>query len=158
MASGFEDRAEVGNLAQRIYDTSTECLMAHSIRAVEKYLRDIYSFDTQIVLQPCEHVYADMGRLSWSSVAKNKGHITYIRFWDNKDLDKNHKRFCIAHELYHIVWSVGSSSDVPRDRKTESICDTFANDLCFLHDKFYEAQAKINNGEIRFHGLPFRSV
>jgi Zn-dependent peptidase ImmA (M78 family) len=99
-----------------------------------------------------------MGRLSWSSVAENKGDVTYIRYWNNRDFDKNHKRFCIAHELYHIIWSVGSSSGVPRNAKTEYFCDAFANDLCSKHDKFYEAQAKIKNGEIRFHGLPFKSV
>ncbi len=158
MKKEFERVAVAEQLAQHIYDTASGCLMAHSIRAVEKYLRETYNFDTQIVLQPCQHVFRDMGRLSWSSVAANRGHITYITYLDDKDLDKNHKRFCIAHELYHVIWSVGTSSGVSRTTGTEQICDHFANDLCRKHDRFYEEQAGTNNGSIRFQGLPFRST
>jgi hypothetical protein len=39
-----------------------------------------------------------------------------------------------------------------------AICDHFANDLCHKHDQFYKQQAETKNGEIRFQGLPFRSV
>jgi hypothetical protein len=158
MSNGYRtpDTAEL--TAQRIYDSSTECLMAHSIRAVERHLREVFQFNTQIVLTPCPDVFTDMGRLSWSSVASNSGHLTFIRYWDNKDLDKNHKRFCIAHELYHIIWSIATAADVPRTPEVEKMCDHFANELCRHHDKFYADQAKINNGDIRFQGLPFRSA
>ena len=158
MPGDFELSATAEDLAQRIYDTSTGCLMAHSIRSVEKYLRETYNFDTQIVLQPCSHVLSDMDRLSWSSVAQNSGHITYIRYWDNTELDNTRRRFCIAHELYHVIWSIGTASSLVRGIGTEQIFDHFANDLCRKHDKFYADQAKINNGDIRFLGLPYRSV
>lgn len=158
MANGFSSSGKAEELAQIIYDRAVGCLMAHSIRAVEKHLREQYEFDTQIVLDACPHVRSDTGRLSWCSVAQHSGHITYIRYWDDKDLGHNHKRFCVAHELYHIIWSVASSSAVPREVRSEQVCDHFANELCKKHDKFYEEQAKKNNGDIRFHGLPLKSV
>src|ERR1700744_5696656 len=132
-ATKFEDCYVAGGLAHQIYNTSFECLMAHSIRAVEKYLRDFHNFDTQIVLEPNKNVRDDTGRLSWCSVASNSGNITYIYFQEDADLEKSRKRFCIAHELYHVIWSVGSSSSVPRDKAVESTCDVFANDLCRMH-------------------------
>ena len=158
MATGFEAPATAERLAKSIYDISTECLMAHSIRSVERYLRETYKFDTQIVLKPSKTVFPDMGRLSWCSVAANSGDLTYIFFHDDPEWDRNRKRFCIAHELYHVIWSVGSAANVPRHKMTESLCDLFANDLCRHHDAFYEEQAKAANQFIRFQGLPYRSV
>jgi hypothetical protein len=158
MANNFGDATVAGELARKAYDLSTECLMAHSIRAVEKYLRDTYNFDTQIVLEASKEVLSDVGRMSWCSVAENSGDLTYIWFQYDPEWDRSRKRFCIAHELYHVIWSVGTASKVPRNKAVESTCDVFANDLCKFHDKFYDDQAKIQNLNIRFQGLPYRSV
>lgn len=159
MPNEFRQSATAEKLAKQIFDGCTVCLMAHSIRATEKHLREVYKFDTQIVLQPCLDVLTDMGRLSWSSVAQNSGHLTYIRYWDNHEFENSRKRFCIAHELYHVIWSIASSSSVTRGDKTaELACDHFANELCGMHDAFYVEHSKSNNVYLRFQGLPFRSV
>lgn len=159
MAKTFNRAEDAGSLARTIYDAASSCLMAHSIRAVEKHLRLQYRFNTQIVLQPCKDVLLDMGRLSWSSVAENSGDLTYIFYHEDGPGNHNHKRFCIAHELYHVVRAVASTADeVPRDQLAEELCDIFANELCAQHDKFYADQAKNGNAAIRFGGLPFRSV
>jgi hypothetical protein len=96
--------------------------------------------------------------MSWCSVAENSGDITYIWYQDDPEWDHSRKRFCIGHELYHVIWSVGTSAKVPRSKLTESTCDVFANDLCKFHDLFYEEQAKVQNVNVRFQGLPYRSV
>ena len=158
----FSSDTTASGIAKVIYDISTECLMAHSIRAIEHHLREQYDFTTTIVLCPSKYVLSDSGRLSWCSVALNTGDPTYIFYQDDPDLDKTRKRFCIAHELYHVIWSAENSDNggavVARDLRTESACDIFANSLCTLHDEFYKEEATRNNGGIRFHGLPYRSV
>jgi len=156
----FGDCYTAGEIAQKIYKVSTETLMAHSIRAVEGYLRQHYDFDTAIVLQPSKEVLSDMGRMSWCSVASNTGDPSYIFYQDDHpNWEKSHKRFCIAHELYHVIWAVGSSIKTPRrDRTAESVCDIFANELCRCHDTFYAEQATKQNADLRFQGLPFKSV
>jgi len=159
MPTNFEQPEEADRLAQRIDDISTDCFMAHAIRAAEKYLHETYGFDTQIILRPDRNILTDTGRISWSSVAQNSGHKTYIAFPADPNLDKNHKRFCIAHELYHVIWSIGSASGaVVRNRGTEEICDMFANRLCFLHDKFLETHGANRNAALRFPDLPYKSV
>jgi hypothetical protein len=162
MATNFAEDATAGEIAQKVYDLATDSLMAHSIRAVEEYLRQTYDFDTAIVLRRDNNVLSDTGRLSWCSVAANTGDPSYI-FVQDTDVDRNwdhsRKRFCIAHELYHVMWAVGSSTSTPvRNAKTESLCDVFANDLCMKHDAFYEEQAKVMNVGCRFQGLRYRTV
>ena len=130
--------------------------MAHSVRAVEQFLRDTYRFDTQVVLVHDPNVFWDMGRMSWCSVAQNNGDLTYISVDARQDWDHNRRRYCIAHELYHVIWSVGSASKVERTTRVESFCDLFANDLCSKHDSFYAKKENID--KLRFQGLPYRSV
>lgn len=129
--------------------------MAHSIRAVEQFLRDTYAFDTQIVLLDDKNVFKDTGRMSWCSVASNSGDPTYISVDARSDWDNNHRRFCIAHELYHVIWSVGSAPQVPRTGAVEMMCDHFANNLCNEHHKFYEDETNLK--KLLFQGLPYRS-
>lgn len=158
MATNFGDADVAGKLAHKAYQLSAECLMAHSIRAIEHYLRETYHFNTQIVLLASAEVLPDTGRMSWCSVAENSGDITYIFYHNDPEWNHSRKRFCVAHELYHVIWSVGTAAKVPRSKLTESTCDVFANDLCRHHNQFYEDQAKLQNVGIRFEGLPYRSV
>jgi len=156
MPLNFSEDATAGEVAQKIYSLSTDCLMAHSIRAVEDYLLEAYRFDTKIVLKFNKNVLPDMGRMSWCSVASTTGGRTYIFVQDNEGWERTKKRFCIAHELYHVIWSVGSARTSKRGIEAESLCDLFANDLSRKHDAFYADSNNLAN--IRFQGLPYRSV
>lgn len=156
MASDFADSETAGEFAKKIYEFSTNCLMAHSIRAVEQFLKQTYKFDTKIVLAEHAKVRSDTGRMSCCSVAQNNGDKTYILVQKDDNFERSRKRFCVAHELYHVIWSVASAQTSPRTQMTESACDVFANDLCRLHDEFYADSA--NLAKLRFHGLPYRSV
>ena len=154
----FERAETAGEIAQKIYEVSTDCLMAHSIRGVERYLRETYGFDTAIVLVASKDVLTDTGRLSWCSVAANTGDPSYIYYQsENPNWEKNKKRFCIAHELYHVIWGVGTANTIRRnDRTAEELCDIFANDLCLKHDTFYADPANI--ASLRFNGVRYRTV
>lgn len=144
MPSQFDDCYKAGARALEIYKLSTDCLMAHSIRAVERYLLEKYGFNTQIILAVENWMRADLGRVSVSSVAVENGGITYIYVQD--DIGFNQQRFCIAHELYHVIWSIGSSepSDHDHSKNTEGCCDCFANDLCLQHHRFYDDPKNID--------------
>jgi hypothetical protein len=151
----FATTEEANSIAGEIYDLSTRALMAHSIRGVEQFLAKKYNFNTQVVLL-FEPVFKHFGRMSWCSVAANSGGLTFIAVDDNRDWDNNHRRFCVAHELYHVLWSIGSTRPPQRNIRMEQICDQFANVLCQKHHEFNDNPANI--AKLKFHGLPYRSV
>lgn len=155
MASEVVNGDAARSIAERVYALSEECLMAHSIRAVERYLLETYRIHTPIVLKLHPQALTEFGRLSFCSVATATGFPTVI--WVQSDADHNHRRFCIAHELYHVICAISSSSEsVPRSRYIEDVCDLFANELCRRHHEFHikpETQARL-----RFDGLPYRST
>ncbi len=142
-------------VANEVYSLSEQCLMAHSIRAVEKYLLEKYAFPTQIILEISDNVVSDMDRLSWCSPAQNKGDKTFI-FVDREWGDQDQRRFCVAHELYHIIWSVASVTPPDRSRNGEEVCDIYANRLCELHNEFNTDTAK--RASLIFTKIPYRSV
>lgn len=162
---GFSEPDKAAELANEIYDLSKDCWMAHSIRAVEAYLQRRYNFYTRIILKRDTRTLAFYGRRSWCSPSKAHNGITFIYVDDSPDLEKTWKRFCVAHELYHVIWSVADPASAirprtnapnPQSRKFEIACDEFANALCKLHHEFYSNDQNIK--EILFTGWPFHSV
>lgn len=157
MPSEFNDCHKAEARAKEIYKLSEDCLMAHSIRAVEKHLLEKYDFNTQIVVAIEDWLRTDLGRVSGCSVPASSGDVTYI--YVQNDLEFNMQRFCIAHELYHVLWSVGSTEpgDHSRSVDAEELCDCFANDLCLQHRKFYEKIENVDRlksiGERRFRSV-----
>lgn len=156
-AFNFSDITVSEVFAKEIYNGSTRALMAHSVRAVEVLLWDKFRFKTSVTIVEV-NTLTHFGRLSACSVAKNSGDKSVIFIYNDPEYDFSRKRFCIAHELYHILCSAGSAnnSGPRRDTNHERLCDHFANDLCRFHDDFYAAPKNISR--LRFHGLPYRSI
>lgn len=128
---------------------------AHSIRAVECFLAATYRVQTPILLRQSTPLQ-EYGRLSYCSVSTITGFPSVI--WVQKDADHNTKRFCIAHELYHVLMAVASSSSetIERTRLVEDCCDLFANTLCQKHDDYHRHPD--TPAKLRFEGLPLRST
>jgi hypothetical protein len=147
---GFEESIEAAqNLAAVIYNLSEQCLMAHTIRAVEWYVtREYQKPRYSIVLQVEAGVNKRWGAKSWALLRPESAVILI-----DEDLSRDQKRVCVAHECYHVLEQFRlRKSD---QHRIEDICDQFANDLCKKHDKFYRDDAKI--ALCRFGSLPINS-
>jgi len=132
---------ETETRARTIYQETTACLMAHSIRAVQTYLKR-YHKAKQISVHLVPKMHESIERYSW--LVDNGGDEAKI--WVDADQPTDRKRICIAHELYHILlWSDPSVSDIPKNAAMsekdaeEEFCDLFANRLCRAHDDFYRS-------------------
>jgi hypothetical protein len=149
--------------AQEIYGLSKDCLMAHSIRAVELYVSQKLSHKHHIVLIGGPRSVVSPNKNSWCLPGKPTS-----RIWVDDTLIHDEKRFCIAHELYHVILEVSPLDDakleavakehaITKDEFVEQLCDVFARDLCAEHDKFYRNPANIDDS-CKFHNLNFQSL
>jgi hypothetical protein len=137
------------NLAEVIYNLSEQCLMAHTLRAVEWHITREYNKDEfSIILVVEGGVQNRWHSKSWSFPTSTCAYI-----WVDETLDRDQKRVCIAHEAYHILeYMRPVKSNPPR---LEDVCDHFANNLCKQHDAFYKNPAKVKACE--FGKLPVNS-
>lgn len=136
--------ADLGDFARakatEIYDLSELCLMAHSIRAVEKSIGNGYG----IFIREREFFARKVGH---PALAYIKGHKTDIVV--DRDLSKERKRRSIAHELGHILIAHEEYSRNGRltrraDRLAEDAASLFEVTLCKKHNQFYKTKEKLD--------------
>lgn len=161
----FADTSHASSLANDVYANSKKCLMAHSIRAAESYLFDRYNVVHHIRVIP--KVFGS--RKSYCLPGPNISRIHV-----NPNLLHDEKRFCIAHELYHVLHKIEATlneniqllPDLPDDAKgsgitsqvfSEQLCDLFAKDLCDKHNAFYQ-QSKNVDDHCKFKRTNFNSL
>ena len=137
------------NIAGVIYNLSEQCLMAHTLRAVEWHITREYNKNVfPIVLTVEEGVIDRWHSKSWTVVTADFAHI-----FIEHELSRDQKRVCIAHEAYHVLEFF---RPVKSDRnRIEDICDQFANELCRKHDQFYRNPEKVKT--CMFGRLPINS-
>jgi hypothetical protein len=135
------------NASSVLYNLSEQCLMAHTLRAVEMYIRNEYKkLIFPIVLQVEKGVRARFrGSKSWTIVTDYNAYISV-----DEELSHDQKRVCIAHECFHILEFFRPTKS--NRERIEEICDIFANKLCEKHHQFYSEPANIE--KCKFHGLP----
>ena len=141
--------AAAENISGVIYNLSEQCLMAHTLRAVELHItREYNKNEFPIILVVEDGVIKRWNSKSWTFVTADCAYI-----WIEQELSRDQKRVCIAHEAYHVLeFFRPVKSDKSR---IEDICDQFANDLCRKHDLFYRDPDKVKT--CMFNGLPINS-
>ena len=121
--------------AEVIFDLSAECLMAHSVRAVEEYFSRLgRSFSIRIQV-----------RKNFAAKAQSQA-LAYIfhdraRIVVDEDIGKEYQRRSIAHELGLIMVAFEEQLTTGKlsrraDRYAEDACSIFEKDLCARHHKF----------------------
>jgi len=143
------------SLAGDIYSYSKQALMAHSVRAVKEHLRKKYQMNHYaIVVNQSSEILTRYRRNSWVVFGANSATI-----FVDQSLGHDETRVCIAHELFHILFSFepGVEPHRFRGRLMEDACDVFANELCERHDAFYKDPTVIDT-KCRFHNLPIYSI
>lgn len=150
-------------MAQLIFDTATDCLMAHSIRAFQTYIWRKFHAQCDIVLQVKHNVKRMFfGKKSWTLLIQN-GAILMV----DCDETPDQQRVCIAHELYHLIISANAAkgnhsnqhkvlAPIQHGKSIEDVCDLFANELCTKHNDFYKSGDAQKRGV--FHNLPIFST
>ena len=150
--------------ADEVYAISRDCLMAHSIRAVEFYVSHKLQKPHHIILM--EDAQDFVLKKSWCAPGIPVSHTS--RIWVDPSLPHDEKRFCIAHELYHIVLSVSPLDEALLEATAkecgvhpkvyiEHLSDKFARDLCNQHHGFYCDPKNIDN-HCKFHNTNFQSL
>lgn len=132
--------------AAEIYALSEQCLMSHSIRAVEKYIEEklenpIYRQPHRIrVLIAQPQRYFHKRAIAFIHVGRSE-----ILVDSEANIGFEQQRLAIAHELGHILFAKGKhgKNRIVRDRDTESACGIFEKDLCRRHNEFYKKEANI---------------
>lgn len=140
--------------AQKIFDESLMSLMAHTLRGVTNhFVKRAIDIDIRVVADTCDTI-----RLRGPNQGATSILVTRFRRrnnpleWDrvratifiHKDANKNLARFCIAHEVFHLLLELDSYLNngrtawgrLPTSRAIEDECDHFARQLCKLHDDF----------------------
>lgn len=134
--------------AHQVYELSKTCLMAHSIRAVQKHLEDSGKGRHWISLTPTKGGY--LPRRAFAMIRPQETDIIV-----NTTVGLEHQRRGIAHELAHLLFVKLHNSHPPSlgrvETVTEEACITFEKDLCKNHHEFYSKQENLNN--LRFHSL-----
>lgn len=138
--------------AEEVYNLSKQCLMAHSVRAVEYYIE--HKLDNAELRLPHKIKVTESSPLMYLG----KRAIVYIsavktEIQVDKDLGFENKRMAIAHELGHILFAKckGGNNKISKDLDTESACQIFERHLCTLHHQFYKDP--LNIARIKFPSL-----
>lgn len=140
--------------AREIYDLSERCLMAHSIRAVERYIEE--TLDNALYRQPHRIKVIEAKPLMYF----RKRAIAFIHVgWSDILVDSEanigfeQQRLAIAHELAHILFAKckHGTNRIVRDVETESACAIFEKELCRLHSNFYKDERNVKR--LIFHSL-----
>jgi hypothetical protein len=141
--------AAAENISGVIYNLSEQCLMAHTLRAVEWHITREYNKNEFPIILTVEDGVIDRWRSkSWTIVTADSAHV-----FIEQSMSRDQKRVCIAHEAYHVLeFFRPVKSDKSR---IEDICDHFANDLCGKHDAFYRDPVKVKS--CIFGKLPINS-
>jgi hypothetical protein len=138
--------------AAEIYDLSTKCLMAHSIRAVERYIEEFLgSSEFRLahrikVTESNPMFYMGKRAIAYISVGRTEIKV-------DAELGFEAKRLAIAHELGHILFAKSRDGDnlIVRNQDTESSCGIFEKQLCKRHHLFYSDPDNITH--IKFPSL-----
>jgi hypothetical protein len=124
--------------AGEIYTLSTQCLMAHSVRAVEHYLEHrIDNLDHRRphrinITESTPMFYLGKRAVAYIFVGRTEIKV-------DKDLGFEEKRMAIAHELGHVLFAKSNfgNNTIAVDRDTEDSCKIFEKALCKHHHDFY---------------------
>jgi hypothetical protein len=140
--------------ANEIYAISENALMAHTIRAAKHcFFRKRLGLDIQI--EPVEDDFIEGNSIS-ALFSRYFAHainhrLVKAKIYIRNDASRPLARFCIAHEIYHLliqfekfdpvfgVWPGGYLLN----REEEDACDAFAWHLCRQHNDFYWDQEKL---------------
>lgn len=137
--------------AEEIYQISEKSLMAHTIRAVkQRFMRKQLGVDIQI--EPDKDGVLE-GRAVSSLFTRHliSPKIIKAKILIRPDASRALARFCIAHEVYHLLILLDKynptysawPADSQMDRLEEDACDAFAWHLCFKHNNFYWDDEKL---------------
>jgi hypothetical protein len=146
---------DVGDFARsealKIFNLSTSCLMAHSIRATELCLQND-GFPYTIKVQPRKNLAAKVGSRATAFIRTSAAHI----FVDG-DIELEQQRLAVAHELGHILIAMDRFKGTQKierraDVLTEDACRLFESELCRRHDEFYANDSNIR-AKCLFHSL-----
>lgn len=135
MSSGLDLGDLAHSKAEEIFNLSTECLMSHSVRAVEEYFfRRGRSFSIRIQIRKNFAAKAQSQALAY--IFHNMAKIVV-----DEDIGKEFQRRSIAHELGHIVVAFEellTTGKLSRraDKYAEDACTIFEKDLCARHHRF----------------------
>jgi hypothetical protein len=146
----FEHSAATAeNASVVIYNLSEQSLMAHTLRAVEAYIRSEYKKSIFPIILLVEKGVRNRHRSkSWTIVTDYNAYISV-----DEEMSHDQKRVCIAHECFHVLEFF---RPVKSERsRIEEVCDIFANKLCEKHHNFYCDGTNIE--KCKFHGLPINA-
>lgn len=145
----FQAEATALNAVELIYNLSEQCLMAHTIRAIETHVcREYRKPHYPIILHVDRGVQSRWGSKSWAIVTATVAHVQV-----EANLSRDQQRVCIAHECYHILEFFRPTKTKKADK--EDFCDLFANKLCEKHNSFYNNHEKVSG--CKFGHLPINS-
>ena len=133
------DRAHI--LAGQIYHRSEQCLMAHSIRAVQSFLEENGKgrhWITITIGKPKRY----LGRRAIAIINPDDTEIVVA-----EDIGFENQRLGIAHELAHLLMAKLAPFDEVKQEVREAgvtaraiiegACSIFEKDLCMRHHGFY---------------------
>lgn len=142
------------NCAITLFKESLTSLMAHTIRALfNHYYKKGIAIDVIIIadtansilpLSPTANATTMLRtHLTPASSPREKARVT-AWIYIHKDASRHLARFCIAHEIYHLVLELEAYikggrvnwSQIPVDPSIEDKCNVFARRICGFHDKF----------------------
>ena len=122
--------------AKDIFDLSSECLMAHSVRAVEEHLARLGRQMFAIRVRTRRNFAAKAQSPALAYIFSSRADIVV-----DADIGKEWQRRAIAHELGHIVIAFEEHKHNGKlkrraDALVEGACSIFEQDLCARHHKF----------------------
>jgi len=127
--------------ALEIFLASQECLMAHSIRAVEKHIQQCRftpaSVGYSIRLFVRKRFAAEVRTQAKAFIQEHRADIVV-----DADIGIEYQRRAIAHELGHILLAMyryrqGETLARQSSQLIEDACDIFERDLCKRHHNYY---------------------
>lgn len=127
--------------AKEVYDLSESCLMAHSIRAIQRHLEEKGKGQHWISLT---HTKAGqfLHRRAFAIIKPQ-----YTDIVVNSTVEREQQRRGIAHELAHLIFVKLRDSVPPLPGRInpiiESACDIFEKDLCKMHHDFYSKEENL---------------
>jgi hypothetical protein len=141
--------------AKKVYELSESCLMAHSIRSVQRYLEENGKGRHWISLTPTKSGQL-LPRRAFAIIQPQQTDIIV-----NLTVEPEHQRRGIAHELGHLLFVKFFHQRPPSlgriDPITESACNVFEKDLCKRHHIFYSLEANLKKllfNSLRDHPVP----
>jgi len=128
--------------AQEIYELCSQCLMAHSIRAVELVVQKRV-LNYTVIIRLGSHVQEMAGKRALVDIDFGRS-VIYVE----KAITFDEQRMAVAHELGHILLAFhmhkpGDKLSRLPGKMANDAAGVFEHDLCLKHHRFYCDPANI---------------